>query len=125
MPELPEVESARELVEKHCLGSRIVSVTATECGGGPRDGLFDDKVVGEGASEESLTAALLGRTITAAHRRGKHMWIDLSGPGPSILFHFGMYSYSTTVSVRNRLQLQVLLYCEIAIDFRFIAPWLW
>ena len=30
MPELPEVESARRLVERHCLGKRILKATAAD-----------------------------------------------------------------------------------------------
>ena len=32
-----------------------------------------------GATPASLTAALVGRTVTGAHRHGKHMWLALSG----------------------------------------------
>ena len=42
MPELPEVESARKLVQTHCLGSKIIRFVSNEQGNGPRHGLFDD-----------------------------------------------------------------------------------
>lgn len=51
MPELPEVESARKLVEELCAGRRIVSLCTKEQGGGPRDGRFDDIVI-ETANKE-------------------------------------------------------------------------
>ena len=90
MPELPEVEAVRLLLEKNCLGKRVRAVSPLEQGGGARNGQFDDIVVGEGATEDSITAAFGKRSVKALHRRGKQIWIELSGEGPSILFHLGM-----------------------------------
>lgn len=90
MPELPEVEAARALVEAHCCGRKIVDVIANESGGGPRDGLFDDLVCAGVSSAAELRAALVGRTLTASKRLGKQMYWELSGSGPSLLTHFGM-----------------------------------
>src|SRR3954452_8780915 len=84
VPELPEVESARSVVERAALDRRIVEVDDTdtyECRPHPP---------GE------IRAALLGRRLTAAHRRGKSMWCDTSGagrsrtPGPMLGIHLGM-----------------------------------
>lgn len=47
MPELPEVEATRRLVESHVKGDTVTHVHTKEGGGGPRHGLFDDIVVGE------------------------------------------------------------------------------
>ena len=90
MPELPEVESAVRLVTAECGGKRIVKVTATEQGGGPRDGLFDDSVIEDVANAGTLSAALVNRHLTAVHRKGKQQYWLLSGPGPNVLLHFGM-----------------------------------
>ena len=90
MPELPEVESSRRLLESHCKGKRISSVVALEAGGGARDGAFDDIVLGEGISEEGLSAALIRRAVVAVRRRGKQLWLELDGSGPHLLMHFGM-----------------------------------
>lgn len=90
MPELPEVETARRLIEKHCVGRIVTKVIAKECGGGPRNGKFDDKIIGEGVTETKLVAALQGRKVLAARRRGKQLWIELSGNGPALLIHLGM-----------------------------------
>ena len=49
MPELPEVEATRRVVARHCIGHRVTRVCAIEAGGGPRDGQFDDIVLGGGA----------------------------------------------------------------------------
>ncbi|OAY62647.1 Formamidopyrimidine-DNA glycosylase [Ananas comosus] len=76
MPELPEVEAARRALERHCVGRRIVGCCVAD----------DPKVVvGVGVSPPSL----LGRTILAAGRRGKNLWLRLDSP-PSPSFHFGM-----------------------------------
>lgn len=90
MPELPEVEAMRKLAEQHCAGRKILEVMVREAGGGPRDGLFDDKVIGEGMQEKEFIDAICGRTVMSALRRGKHMWLELSGQGPHLLLHFGM-----------------------------------
>ncbi|KAL3161192.1 hypothetical protein ABBQ38_009559 [Trebouxia sp. C0009 RCD-2024] len=78
MPELPEVEACRRLAERHCTGKRIQKAQIAE----------DDKVI-EGIEPAKLQAALQGRTVKAAQRKGKHMWIDFD-TGPSLMLHFGM-----------------------------------
>jgi formamidopyrimidine-DNA glycosylase len=84
VPELPEVESARATIEATALGRRIVEVDDTdtyECRPHPPGEIRD---------------ALVGRSVTAAHRRGKSMWCDTSGvgrsrtPGPTLGIHLGM-----------------------------------
>ncbi|CAM9174791.1 unnamed protein product [Pylaiella littoralis] len=89
MPELPEVETSRLYVEEFCVGSTITKVHATEQGGGPRDGQFDDIVIGEGVTAKGLKSSLEGRKIVELRRRGKQMWFVLDKP-PHPLFHFGM-----------------------------------
>jgi formamidopyrimidine-DNA glycosylase len=84
MPELPEVESARVVIEGLALGRRIVDVDDT------------DVYVCRPHRPGEIRAALMGRTLTAVHRRGKSMWCETSGvgrsrvPGPILGFHLGM-----------------------------------
>uniref|UniRef100_A0A453A9J0 DNA-(apurinic or apyrimidinic site) lyase n=1 Tax=Aegilops tauschii subsp. strangulata TaxID=200361 RepID=A0A453A9J0_AEGTS len=78
MPELPEVEAARLALEEHCVGKRIVRCSAAE----------DTKVI-DGVAPSRLEAALVGRTIAAARRKGKNLWLVLDSP-PSPSFQFGM-----------------------------------
>lgn len=83
MPELPEVESARAVLAGGALHRRIDDVDD-----------HDDYVTRPHAPGE-LRAALLGRRFTAAHRRGKSMWLSTSesGPehgGPDLGIHLGM-----------------------------------
>jgi formamidopyrimidine-DNA glycosylase len=83
MPELPEVETARRLIADLGLGRRIADVDDA------------DTFVCRPHSPGELRAALTGRTLTAAHRRGKAMWCDTSGgdgpdDGPTLGIHLGM-----------------------------------
>lgn len=79
MPELPEVEGARRLVERTCVGKHILEAT-----------IAGDEKVFQGITAPELKAALEGRTVVAAKRRGKQMWIELDGGSPALLIHFGM-----------------------------------
>ncbi len=77
MPELPEVEAARRLVERHCIGAVI-----------SRAKVADDSTVISDVSPSKLQEALTGRRILGAHRKGKHLWLQLDAqPWPS--FQFG------------------------------------
>jgi formamidopyrimidine-DNA glycosylase len=85
MPELPEVESARRLIADQALHRRIVDVDDS------------DSYVGRPHPPGELRSALTGRSLTAAHRRGKTIWLETSGPGdgaaavgPELGLHLGM-----------------------------------
>ncbi|EYU21672.1 hypothetical protein ABFS82_09G090100 [Erythranthe guttata] len=78
MPELPEVEAARRALEDHCVGKKI-----------RRSTVADDSKVIDGVSPKDFEAALVGKTIVAAHRKGKNMWLQLDSP-PFPSFQFGM-----------------------------------
>ncbi len=93
MPELPEVEAARCLVERHCGGSRLKAVCDLEAGGGPRTGQYDEIVICEGVGAGELATALVGRKLVAVRRKGKQLWFEMGGSGDkykAVLFHFGM-----------------------------------
>jgi formamidopyrimidine-DNA glycosylase len=78
MPELPEVERARRLVERALVGRRIRAVRT-----------MDDPLVYDAVSPDAFARALRGRRVRAVRRRGKHLWLELDRrPWP--LFHFGM-----------------------------------
>jgi formamidopyrimidine-DNA glycosylase len=77
VPELPEVESARSVLQRYALDRRIADVDDA------------DTWVCRPHAPGSIRAALLGRTLTAAHRRGKSMWCD-SSTGPVLGIHLGM-----------------------------------
>ncbi len=77
MPELPEVERARALIAERALGRRIAAVDDT------------DTYVCRPHAPGELAEALVGRTLTEAHRIGKSMWLDTDG-GPVLGLHLGM-----------------------------------
>ena len=68
MPELPEVEIARGLIAAQALHRRIVDVDDS------------DGYVARPHAPGELRSALTGRSLTAAHRRGKTIWLETSGP---------------------------------------------
>src|SRR6266700_4526326 len=85
VPELPEVETARSLIADQALHRRIVDVDDS------------DSYVRRPHSPGELRSALTGRSLTAAHRRGKTMWLETSGiggaagpGGPELGVHLGM-----------------------------------
>ncbi|KAJ6706512.1 hypothetical protein OIU79_011038 [Salix purpurea] len=78
MPELPEVEAARRAIEEHCTGKKIKKAIIAE----------DSKVI-DGVSPSDFVAALVGKTIVSAHRKGKNLWLQLDSP-PFPSFQFGM-----------------------------------
>ncbi len=86
MPELPEVERARALIERAALGREIVRVDDA------------DSYVCRPHAPGDIADALVGRTLTQALRRGKAMWIQTSAragepeeeAGPDLGLHLGM-----------------------------------
>ncbi len=84
MPELPEVESARQVIERAALHRRIADVDDS------------DTYVCRPHAPGQIRDALVGRTLTRAHRRGKLMWCETGGvgrsrkPGPVLAVHLGM-----------------------------------
>lgn len=80
MPELPEVESARKVLVG-VLDRRIRAIDD------------NDEWVCRPHPPGDIAKALVGGTLTAAHRRGKTMWCetDVRGdPGPHLGIHLGM-----------------------------------
>jgi formamidopyrimidine-DNA glycosylase len=78
VPELPEVEAQRKVVEKHLRGRTLVRVATVP-----------DTIVYSGISSRQFAARLQGRKVQAVGRKGKHLWLELDRrPWPT--FHFGM-----------------------------------
>ncbi|WCJ40514.1 Formamidopyrimidine-DNA glycosylase [Euphorbia peplus] len=78
MPELPEVEAARRAIQDHCLGRKIKKAI-----------IADDPKVIDGVSPSDFEAALVGKTLISALRKGKNLWLQLDSP-PFPSFQFGM-----------------------------------
>ncbi|GAA1855212.1 formamidopyrimidine-DNA glycosylase [Pseudonocardia ailaonensis] len=77
MPELPEVESARVVLERSALGRRIEDVDDS------------DTYVCRPHPPGELRAVLVGSTLRTAHRRGKSLWCTTS-EGSVLGIHLGM-----------------------------------
>ena len=78
MPELPEAEHTRRIFERIAVGRRIIEAD-----------VLDDPIVFEGLGPEGVRSRLEGRTVAAAHRRGKYLWLELS-MAPHLVLHLGM-----------------------------------
>ena len=79
MPELPEVETVRAGLERHVLGRTIATAAVLN----PR------AVRRDPTGPAGFTAAMIGRTLTRAERRGKYMWFAMDD-GEALLAHLGM-----------------------------------
>jgi formamidopyrimidine-DNA glycosylase len=84
VPELPEVEVVRRGVEQHAVG-RVIRSAAVHHPRAVRRHV-------PGAAD--LVARVAGRTVVAARRRGKYLWLDLAEPGApadeALVVHLGM-----------------------------------
>ena len=84
MPELPEVESARAVISRAALDRVIADVDDS------------DGYVCRPHRPGEIRVALMGRRLTAVHRRGKSIWCDTSDAGetntagPALGIHLGM-----------------------------------
>jgi formamidopyrimidine-DNA glycosylase len=79
MPELPEVEVVRRGLAEHVVGHRLGTVEVAH----PRP------VRRHLGGPDSFAAALEGRDVLAARRRGKYLWLPLDS-GDALLAHLGM-----------------------------------
>ncbi|TFV45476.1 bifunctional DNA-formamidopyrimidine glycosylase/DNA-(apurinic or apyrimidinic site) lyase [Blastococcus sp. TF02A-35] len=85
MPELPEVEVVRRGLEQWVAGRTVAAVEVHH----PR------AVRRHLEGTDHFVQALTGRTFTAAHRRGKYLWLPLAEPdgtpsGRALVGHLGM-----------------------------------
>ncbi len=79
MPELPEVETVRQGLELHVVGRTIADVQ-----------VFNPRAVRRDlAGPAGFAAALAGRTVKRAERRGKYLWLVLDDD-EALLGHLGM-----------------------------------
>ncbi len=80
MPELPEVEVVRQGLARGVAGRRLERVQV----------LHPRAVRRHAAGAPDLAARLAGRTVQAASRRGKYLWLPLDGEPEALLAHLGM-----------------------------------
>lgn len=101
MPELPEVEAARSLLQRWCIGKRVSKAIVEN----------DTKVI-NGIAHEELQRALEGRTVSEACRKGKQLWIKFD-KGPSLLLHLGMTGH---VAIKGQESLKYMLAKAVDVD---------
>ena len=117
MPELPEVEAARVLVQTHCKGKCIQKAIAADDTSTPLK--ISKRPMASGASRKTsehelpfypaevieniapteLQDALQGKTLVEACRKGKHLWLELDSGSPALMLHFGMTGYIVRLHV--------------------------
>lgn len=124
MPELPEVEVVRRGLASAVTGARVVAVSVQDPRALKRHVLLggDDRLGGHGVTLEPAAAVaraadferrLIGAELASPARRGKFMWIPLTGERPeALLAHLGMSG-------------QLLLRANDAADDRHVRVRLW
>jgi len=80
MPELPEVEVVRRGLERWAVGRTVAAATA----------LHPRAVRRHTAGSADFAALLAGRSLNAACRRGKYLWLPLDDDGHALVGHLGM-----------------------------------
>ena len=78
MPELPEVETVRRILERVLVGNKIV-----------RAEIADDEIVLKKTPKTHVENALVDRTVTNVGRIGKYFWLELDSQ-PWVFAHLGM-----------------------------------
>jgi formamidopyrimidine-DNA glycosylase len=104
MPELPEVEAYRQLATA-ALARPVVEVIVP-----------DDAFLRDGLTSDALAGALVGRSFTAARRRGKLLVLD-TDDGPALGLRFGM---TGVLEVDGRAGVDELLYASPRRDPRWV-----
>ncbi|MBO0839546.1 MAG: bifunctional DNA-formamidopyrimidine glycosylase/DNA-(apurinic or apyrimidinic site) lyase [Sciscionella sp.] len=79
MPELPEVEVVRRGLAEHVVGQTVAAVEV----------LHPRAIRRHEPGAADFARRLAGRTITAAHRRGKYLWLTVDADF-ALLAHLGM-----------------------------------
>ncbi|SEG93868.1 formamidopyrimidine-DNA glycosylase [Nonomuraea solani] len=113
MPELPEVEVVRRGLAQWVLGREIASAEV----------LHPRAIRRHVPGADEFTARLKGRTVLSAERRGKYLWLPLSGDDEALLAHLGMSGQLLVVDQDSPLEkhLRVLLRFEDGgPDLRFV-----
>jgi formamidopyrimidine-DNA glycosylase len=80
VPELPEVEVVRRGLERWVAGRTVADAEVLHARAARR----------HAAGGDHLAAELAGRTLVAASRRGKYLWLPLDGRDEALVAHLGM-----------------------------------
>ncbi len=112
MPELPEVEVVRRGLADHVVGRTITAVEVRH----PR------AVRRHLAGPFDFAARLDGRTVTAARRRGKYLWLELDEPADLVLAHLGMSGQLLVqpADALDETHLRIRMRLDNGTDLRFV-----
>jgi formamidopyrimidine-DNA glycosylase len=81
VPELPEVETVRDGLARHVVGSRVTGVEV----------LREYSVRHQAGGPAAFEARLVGARLASAARRGKFLWLELdASPERALVAHLGM-----------------------------------
>ncbi|NUP00999.1 MAG: bifunctional DNA-formamidopyrimidine glycosylase/DNA-(apurinic or apyrimidinic site) lyase [Nonomuraea sp.] len=80
MPELPEVEVVRRGLAQWVVGREIADAEV----------LHPRAIRRHAPGADEFTARLKGRAVKSAERRGKYLWLPLSGADEALMAHLGM-----------------------------------
>jgi formamidopyrimidine-DNA glycosylase len=97
MPELPEVETVRRIMERVLVGHTIVDAE-----------ILPDPIMMFGVPPERIKHALEGRKVTGIGRKGKYWWIEFEDK-PWLVGHLGMSGWirelgASTIRLREHGQ---------------------
>lgn len=109
MPELPEVEVVRRGLQAHVAGKVITAVRVNH----PR------AVRRHLGGAADLTARLLGERITGTDRRGKYLWLNLSGDD-ALVVHLGMSGQMLLGEVPNTDHLRIAVLLDDGTPLSFV-----
>ena len=111
MPELPEVEVVRAGLERHVVGATFTAVEV----------LHPRPVRRDARGPLGFAAALTGRRIEAARRRGKYFWLPLDN-GDALLGHLGMSGQMLVQppSAPTERHLRVRFSLDREVELRFV-----
>jgi formamidopyrimidine-DNA glycosylase len=111
VPELPEVEVVRRGLERWVVGRALTDVAVLNLRAVRR----------HAAGPAHFADMLAGRTVTAARRRGKYLWLPLDD-GDAVLAHLGMSGQMLVrpTSAAAERHLRVRLTLSDGLDLRFV-----
>ncbi|WP_157250906.1 bifunctional DNA-formamidopyrimidine glycosylase/DNA-(apurinic or apyrimidinic site) lyase [Nonomuraea typhae] len=112
MPELPEVEVVRRGLAEWVTGREIAAAEV----------LHPRAIRRHVPGADEFAARLKGRTITAAERRGKYLWLPL-GSGDALLAHLGMSGQLLVVPPDSPMEKHLrvrLRFADGGPDLRFV-----
>lgn len=89
MPELPEVESARQKIIKVAQGQRIKAIQ-----------VLGDTIVFANVAPVTFAKKLKGKKVIQIHRHGKYLWWEMDKP-PHPVFHLGMTGHFVSPGLEN------------------------